>query len=159
MMSRRSLVNLILLLLTALLALLFWWLQPVALPTLTRLQPDQIQEIRISDLKGRDIQLHKTAEGWRLGQAPANTARIRQLLGICATPSLQSFPAPRERLQEFGLNPPPIHLRLNRLELAFGGNDPINGWRYVRIGDVIHLIGDGFQHHLTAPESAFLQEE
>jgi hypothetical protein len=157
-MSRRTLINLVLLGLITALALLFWWLQPTPLPALTNLQPEQIEEIRISDNKGRDLRLRKTASGWRLGQAPANARRIHQLLGICTTPSLQRFPAP-QRLEEFGLQPAAIRLQLNRLELAFGGNDPLNGWRYVLIEDQIHLIGDGFQHHLTAPEPAFRQDD
>lgn len=156
-MSRRSLLNLALSGLVLSLLLLVWRLQPQALPPLTPLLPEQVEKIQISDTAGREIRLENRAGHWWLGQAPANEERIRQLLGICTTPSLQRFSAPAENLAEFGLAPAVIQLRLNELELAFGTTDPINGWRYVRSGDQIHLIGDGFQHHLTAPASAFLQ--
>ncbi|MEN8167927.1 MAG: hypothetical protein ABFR65_10690 [Pseudomonadota bacterium] len=158
-MSRRILLNLLLSGLILLLALLVWWLQPIPLPPLTPLLPEQIDRIHISDTTGREIRLHRQAGEWRLKQAPANAQRIEQLLGICTTPSLRRFPAPLERLEEFGLTPPAIRLRLNDLELGFGNTDPLNGWRYVRLGDSIHLIGDGFQHHLTAPASTYQQEE
>lgn len=158
-MSRRTLLNLVLSGLVVLLGLIIWWVQPEPLPTLTDLQPEQVENIRIADDSGREILLVRQKGTWLLGQAPADVKRIEQLLGICNTTSLNRFPAPLERLQEFGLQPPAILLRLNDLELAFGSNDPINGWRYVRIDDQIHLIGDGFHHHLTAPASEFLQEE
>ncbi len=83
--------------------------------------------------------------------------RIEQLLRICTTPSLRRFPAPPGRLTEFGLAPAALQLRLNDRELMFGATDPIHGWRYIRMGDQIHLIGDGFHHHLTASASAFLR--
>ncbi len=158
-MSRRTLLNLVLSGLVLLLVLLVWWLQPSPPPPLTPLLPEQIETIRINDTKGREIRLDRQAGQWQLGQVPANENRIRQLLGICITPSLRRFPAPRERLAEFSLAPPAIRLRLNDLELEFGATDPVNGWRYVRLGDTIHLIGDGFQHHLNAPANAYLQEE
>jgi hypothetical protein len=158
-MSRRSLLNLILGGLALSLIMLAWWLQPSALPPLTSLQPTQVEHIQIQHATGRTIQLSKRQGRWWLAQAPANQQRIEQLLGICHTPSLQRFAAPGERLAEFGLAPPAIRLRLNDLELAFGGADPINGWRYVALDEQIHLIGDGFQHHLSAPARDFLKPD
>lgn len=157
-MSRRTLISLILLGLTLLASLLVWQLQPEPLPLLTSLQPDQIHSIRITDPAGRDIQLIKTADQWKLSRKPANTQRIEQLLGISTTLSLRRFPLPTERLGEFGLQPPAIRLWLNETELDFGTTDPLNGWRYVRQGDQVHLIGDGFYHHLTAGREAYLEE-
>ena len=155
-MHQRTRLNLLLLTVAALLALLVWWLQPAPWPPLTPLQAEQIHSIRLLG-DGRDIHLQRHHGAWRLGQTPANAARVRQLLGIAQTPSLQRFPAPPEGLQAFGLQPPQCRLWLNDLELAFGGNDPVNGWRYVMLGAQRHLIGDGFQHHLSAPPSAFLE--
>ncbi len=160
-MSRRSLINLLLFGLAALLGLLVWWLQPQPSPPLTELQPDQVNRIQITDNSGGEILLSRRKRVWRLeqGQTLADAQRIEQLLGICNTPSLKSFPAPVERLQEFGLVPPAILLQLNDLELAFGATDPIHGWRYVRIAEQIHLIGDGFHHHLTAPLHKFQADQ
>jgi hypothetical protein len=158
-MSRRSLINLLLSTLVLALALGIWWLQPQGLPPLTPLQAGQIERIRISDTTGREIRLEKRAGHWWREQTPANEPRIAQLLGICTTPSLRRFPIGEKQLAEFGLAPPALHLWLNDLELAFGSTDPINGWRYVRLEGWIHLIGDGFQHHLSAPASTFVAAE
>ncbi|MBL3588200.1 MAG: hypothetical protein JMN24_00205 [gamma proteobacterium endosymbiont of Lamellibrachia anaximandri] len=155
MMSRRTWINLLLFALLCLLAALGWWLQPTPLPPLTDLDPDEINNIRISDNSGRAIRLHKSDGIWRIGQTPADSSRIRQLLEISRTPSFDRFPAPEHQLEAFGLQPSAIRLQLDDLELAFGNNDPINNLRYVQINNLIHRIGDGFQHHLTAPETAW----
>ena len=158
-MNRRSLLNLVLSALVLGLILWIWSLQPQALPPLTDLQPQQIERIRISDTTGREIRLERRAGHWWLGRTPADQGRIQQLLGICATPSLRRFPMGEHRLAEFALAPPTLRLWLNDLELDFGTTDPINGWRYVRLGGQIHLIGDGFQHHLSAPAAAFVKSD
>ena len=81
---------------------------------------------------------------------------MEQFLGICQTPSLERFRAPSD-LAPFNLNPAPILVQLDDLELSIGSTDPVNGWRYVQIGGLIHLIADGFYHHLTAPPEAWLE--
>ncbi|MEN8179061.1 MAG: hypothetical protein ABFS39_10620 [Pseudomonadota bacterium] len=158
-MSRRSLINIALFVLAALLGLLIWRLQPEAPPGLTDLRPEQVYRIQITDRSGGEILLTRQNGAWMLGETSADAERIEQLLGICSTPSLKHFPAPQGDLQQFGLAPPAILLRLNDLELAFGSNDPLNGWRYVQITDRIHLIGDGFHHHLSAASSEFIKAE
>jgi len=149
-------INRLLLAALLLLGLLIWWLQPTPLPPLTPLQAGQIERIRLLG-KGREIDLRRHDGHWWLGDRPANEGRIQQLLGIARTPSLRRIPVAQGRLAEFGLASPSIRLWLDGLELQFGDSDPINGWRYVRIGDQIHLIGDGFRHHLLAPPTAYLQ--
>ncbi len=155
-MNRQLRLNLILLAIAGLLGLFIWQTQTPGLPPLTPLDPAHIEHIDISDLSGRHIQLKKEAGVWRIGGAAADRKRIMQLLGICATPSLQRFPTDTE-LARFGLDPAPIRLRLDTLSLHIGAVDPVNGWRYVRIGEQIHLIADGFYHHLTAPPEAWLE--
>ncbi|MEJ2455538.1 MAG: hypothetical protein P8103_15465 [Candidatus Thiodiazotropha sp.] len=155
-MDRRLRLNLILLAAAGLLGLVIWLSHPIGLPLLTGLDPARIERIEIGDLSGRQIQLSKTATGWRSGQAKADGQRVEQLLGICVTPSLERFPAPAD-LTPFGLDPAPIRLKLDDLTLDFGTTDPLNGWRYVLVGKEVHLIADGFYHHLTAPPEAWLE--
>ncbi len=153
-MARRLRLNLILLIVVGLLGLLVWRAQPPGFPPLTPLDPSQIDRIEISHLSARQIVLRKQAGIWRSGSVIADQQRITQLLGICDTPSLERFTAPSD-LTPFGLDPAPTRVLLNGLTLEFGATDPVNGWRYVRIGKQIHLIADGFYHHLTAPLSAW----
>lgn len=155
-MHKRLGINLVLLALVGLLGLWVWHSQPPAFQPLTALQPEQVEHIAISDLSGRQINLRKRDGIWLSGTSLANAKRVGQFLGICQTPSLERFAAPRD-LSAFGLDPTRILLRLNGVELRVGNTDPINGWRYVQIGEQIHLIADGFYHHLTAPPEAWLE--
>lgn len=155
-MHRRLRINLILLGLIGLLAVWIWQAQPPGFQSLTSLDPRQVERIAISDLAGRQINLKKDQGVWLSGASLANADRVQQLLGICQTPSLERFAAPDD-LSPFGLDPAPIQLQLDGVLLKIGANDPINGWRYVQIGEQIHLIADGFHHHLTAPPEAWLE--
>jgi hypothetical protein len=155
-MDRRLRLNLVLLLLVGLLGLAVWFSHPDALPPLTGVDPAGVDRIEISDLSGRHILLQQRDGVWFLGGRRADQARVAQLLRICTTPSLERFAAPAS-LRPYGLAPAPIRLRLNDTTLDFGDTDPINGWRYVRIGTQVHLIGDGFRHHLSAPPEAWLE--
>ncbi|MES9977273.1 MAG: hypothetical protein ABW107_00830, partial [Candidatus Thiodiazotropha sp. 6PLUC5] len=97
-----------------------------------------------------------TGEQWMIGERAGINSRVKQLLEICRTESLRHFPAPAE-LKPFGLDQPNLILRLNQTQFSFGTTDPINGWRYVLHRGEIHLIGNGFQHHLIAPIDAWLE--
>lgn len=157
--------NLLLLLIVITLALLVWLRPGIAPPEpaipLTTLQPSSVNHIQISDASGRSIQLQKQAERWRMiapQPAPANHDRVRQLLGITTTPVHSHFPAPQD-LTQFGLAPAGIQLKLNQLTLTFGDIDPVYQRRYVLVDRRIHLIDDGFQHHLLAAAEAFIQPD
>jgi hypothetical protein len=152
-MEHRRRLNLILLAVTGLLGLLIWQAQSPTIPPLTQLIPEAVEQIKITQLTGPQVTLHKRQGSWHSGSTRADDKRVAQFLAICRTPSLDNFAIPDD-LRPFGLDPAPIQVHLNGLTLHIGGTDPINGWRYVRIDQRIHLIADGFYHHLTAaPES------
>ena len=153
-MRNRWLVNLLLLILVVGLgALMRWELGQAQRETkLTGLLPEDITEIAIERTDKPAIRLVQDAAGWRM-ESPyavsANAERIGKLTGIAATAVYRSLPktAGAERL---GLNADSLRLNLNGLVLSFGNVDPIEQRRYVAIGEQVHLIGDGFQHHLIA---------
>ena len=163
-MSNRTLINLGLFALVALLGAIAIYEPGLeehsrTLPPLTSMQPEEIHRIRLSNPGNLSIVLEKKDGQWRMTtpqEAAANTDKIQQLLGIATTSSHSRFPLPKERLAEFGLEPGSIHLQLNELVLEFGNNDPLNFQRYVRIGDQLHLISNGFHHHLMASVDAYL---
>ncbi|MCG8044516.1 MAG: DUF4340 domain-containing protein [Candidatus Thiodiazotropha endolucinida] len=154
-MVSRTKINLLLLAAVGLLGLLVWLSQPAPLPPLTHLDPQQITRIRINDLQGREISLMRRQNQWMSGDQPADQSRVRQLLKICRTPSLSRFTAPDD-LEPYGLAPSPIMMALDDTTLSFGNSDPVNGWRYVHHRGEVHLIADGFYHHLIAPPEAWL---
>lgn len=153
-MKRGAGLNLILLLVAVLLGLLVRYARSPQTITLTALDPAGVQRIEISDLKGRHILLQSVGGLWRADGKTARQERVVQLLGICRTPSLERFAAAGD-LRPYGLDPPPIRLRLDGESLDFGATDPLHGWRYVRYRQRIHLIADGFYHHLSAAPEAW----
>ncbi len=123
-----------------------------ALPPLTPLDPAAIREIRI-ETGGRLVaHLVRSGDGWRnrLGQRPVKDGEwIDRLLHIAVLPSLRRFPA-SDDLAPFGLDPPRHRLVLDGLVLEWGGLEPSGRRRYVRVGKTIHLVTDGYTHHLRA---------
>jgi hypothetical protein len=151
--SHKLRLNLILVAIIALLGLLVWQSQPQPMVTLSKLVPAEIHTITIStDTSNHTMRLEQGQ--WVIEGATGLSSRIEQLLTISQTPSLSRFTAPPD-LKPFGLDKPKWVLQLNQEAFFFGNIEPLNGWRYVLHNGVIHLIGNGFQHHLTAPVEAW----
>ncbi len=164
-MKRNIKINLSLFLLVLLLAAMAYFepgtSQRSEKITLTHLVPRDINYIRIRDNHGRDLIMEKQQGHWQMTnpyKKPANEQRIQQLLDITTTRSFSQFKVPKTRLAEFGLAPPSIYLQLNNLMLEIGGNESIQFRRYVRIGDQLHLINNGYHHHLMAQADDFISK-
>ncbi len=114
-------------------------------------------------LKNKDtIVFEKKAGHWRLAapiQAPANEIRVRQLMDIAKSSSEASYPLKPEDLAKFELDKPKATLILGNATLIFGGSDPINMRRYVRVGDTLHLANDDFFHHLMASATDYVDKK
>ena len=121
-------------------------------PRLTALAPSRIQTITI-EAGGQLIeQLQKRGTEWFSKEKRAvvnDTEWIRHLLHIAELPSLRQFPAPAD-LQPFGLDEPRFRLKLDDTLISWGGIEPLSQRRYVLVGDRVHLITDGYTHHLHA---------
>ena len=161
-MSRRTRINLALLILATVLALLIW-LAPDSdrqqeITPLTQQSPEEVHKITVSNRYG-SFTLERRGGDWQM-TAPhateANAERIANLLEILSTPSYQRFPLPEVDLAEFGLQPPAASIRIDRLTLELGEIHPYNQRRYLRIGDRLHLIKDRFPHHFLARAEAFV---
>ena len=130
------------------------------LETLTPLNPEKLERIRIHRSGDEPISFEHRADGWQM-TAPfrltADQKKLAALAHIAAAPSHRSFPAGETDLSELGLAPAPLRLELDGLTLEIGGTEPIGRHRYVRLGDRVHLIDDRFQHHLLAPAETLLE--
>lgn len=165
-MKSRTLINLGLLALVSILTLIALYEPGLKKAEkeqpLTKLKPEEIHYIRISDNRGRNLVLEKQQGVWRMTRPydkAANEIRINQLLGIANTRSFSHFAVPEERLAEFDLDPASIRLQLNDVVLEVGGNEPLRFRRYVRIGNQLHLISNGFHHHLMAEAENFIHSD
>ena len=128
------------------------------LPPLTKLQPTDINEIKLYEGARIKWSVLRDQSGWTMTHpeiTAANSARIDELLSILVTPSLKAWHGPPEALATYGLAEPTYRLEFDAQAIGFGGTEPTSGLRYVSIGDRIHLVGDGFYHHLLATARAF----
>lgn len=155
-MKTRWLINLALLLAVTLLVMLIRNAVDTArsVQTLTDLNAADLYQIRISRQGEPTILLGQDLLGWRM-QAPmqvdADGPKINKLLAVLETPVHRSFPRESAALEQLELSPPKLALRLDTLDLAFGGIDPLTKRRYVGADGLVHLIDDRFFHLLIAP--------
>ena len=156
-LSARTLLNLALLLLVAALAT-FVALHPAKKkappPRLTSFAPDQIKDIRIERQGHITITLKKQTGGhWRILapiDTPANDFRIDNLLRLARARSYARYPVAGLALAKFGLQAPALKVFFNAQEIDFGGTEPLNHRRYVKVGDAVHLISSRYYHMLNA---------
>lgn len=154
-MNSRLLINLVLLVVIAVLGLVAY-LKPgkeeaETVPLLT-LDTQSLKRIGLQNKTSMAFEKDVTGV-WRLSSpfaAPVNSIRIGQLLDIAKANSEARYPVKSDELAQFGLDRPEATLTLGDTVLQFGGTDPINMRRYVRLGDTLHLVDDSFFHHLTA---------
>lgn len=145
-MSRRWLVNLVLLMLVAALGLLAWWRpgkeEPPPDPPL--LETGDIRLLEIRRPGGDAIRLVREAPGWRMElpyAAPANAPRLQQLLDALQAPVRASYPLEEIDAAAAGLAEPQLVISVNgETRLAFGGAAPVDYRRYVRRGQRVLLI-------------------
>ncbi len=155
-MKTRWLINLALLLAVTLLVTLIRNEIDTAssVQTLTDLNAGDLYQIRISRQGEPTIALSQDLMGWRLEspmRVDADTTRLDKLLAVLETPVHRSFPQESAALEQLELAPPKLELRIDALELAFGGIDPLTKARYVASDGLVHLIDDRFFHLLIAP--------
>ena len=154
-MRARWLLNLLLLLVVAVLATLAY-LRPgldeaASAKTLSQLSPEQVQRVQIERLERDTITMVRSANGWQLTtpvNLPANSFRIDSLLQLRRAVAHSSFPVVEVALPQYGLSPPEVWLSLDDERYAFGGIEPLNGYRYVMVGGAVHLLSDRIQNYL-----------
>lgn len=125
---------------------------------LTSLSPDQVSLIRIESGKGSLIRLERMNSGWMMTQpskARADDTKINRLLEITLAISIRKF-KPQQEMTQYGLNPPQAVLTLNKTRIEMGSLHPMNQRRYMRVGNMIHLINDRFSHLLQASAKSYM---
>ncbi|MCI0749817.1 MAG: DUF4340 domain-containing protein [Nevskiales bacterium] len=143
---KRGLLNLILLGVAAVLGLAVFLSQEKkeSGPPLTALTPDTVTQIEIQHPGANIVRLEKKDKHWRLvtpRAALADDFEISALLGLTDQES-EALDTASLTLSELGLDPPSFSVRLNDTDIAFGGVEPLQYRRYVKVGETVSLIED-----------------
>jgi hypothetical protein len=162
-MKSRLILNLVLLAIIAVLATLAFLEPGKKKAESTPLAAVDENALTAITLKNRDTITFEKKDGhWRLAtpfQAPANEIRVQQLLDIAKASPEAQYPVKPEDLAKFELDKPKATLILGNTTLVFGGTDPINMRRYVKIGDTLYLVNDDFFHHLSAAATDYVDKK
>lgn len=145
-------------------ALLLWLGRPASLPPppITPLDAADINAVQLYEQNRLKWSVLRDKAGWTMTHpdiTAADPARIAQLLSIVATPSLRAWQGSPETLAAYGLAAPAYRLVFDKLSIDFGATEPTAGLRYILVGDRVHLIGDGYYHHLLAATQSFHRAE
>lgn len=161
-MSRRTLVNVALLLVVAGLAA-FIALAPRDVvespPPFTSLDPAAVSRVIVEQRDGDLVELVREEESWRLVRPmdlPGNAFRIHALLRLLRAPVHADFEATGADLARYGLAPPRTRVQLGEAVFLLGDTEPLHGRRYVAHGDRIVLVDDVYIQHVGAGATSFV---
>ncbi len=154
-MTRWARINLVLGFLAGALLALHLWPQGTrsAEGSLTDLDPDAIQNIRIERGRRLTLALARDTDGWTLTHPlphPANDRRVTQLLAIALAPVSFRYPLTDDN-GRYGLDQPAAVLQFDDRRLTFGDRDPTQQGRYVQAGDQVCVVDDLYFNLLTLP--------
>ena len=165
-MQSRALLNLALFLLVVLLAVYIY--------TSTRNQQASIGSNKLTQMPAEDvvhivilhnqrrIELDRKKGKWQMHQPveiDANGFRIDTLLTMLDTASHASYNAADLDMKKYGLDDAGTSISFNDLTIVFGIANPINNYRYVRIGNTVHLIDDHFYPLISSQTGTLIARE
>lgn len=166
-MSRRGGLNLLLLLLALALGAVAYF-QPGkrqdeegGQPPLTALRAGALSHLVVRKDGQVRVELRRREGRWRLLRpvaADADPFRAEQLARLAEAPSLARFPVAGRDLAPYGLDRPALEVELDGVRLAFGGTAPVGGRRYLRLGEVVHLVDDVYYYDASAEPLAFVDK-
>jgi len=145
-MTKRSWLNVVLLLVVLLLAALVYFepgKQPQQQVPLLSVNSAELKQLEINRPETESVQLQQRDGQWYL-QSPVEVAAdefmVEQILSFLSQPSLQRYPATGLDLTKYGLQPARVSLVVDGVELSFGRVNPLNSHLYVMVADVMHMV-------------------
>lgn len=144
----RTRLNLLLAVIVAALAGGAYWARQhknVPKETLTPLAAEGVERILIDWPGSPRIELARQNGNWFLKQPVEARADRFEAVGatsLASTEVQERLEGPDVDLKELGLAPPSHTITLNDVVLDFGGSDPLQSRRYVRVGGVVKLIDE-----------------
>jgi len=168
-MHRRSLLNLVLVAAAVLLTALLW-LDRETTPEpdpLTDLPRDGIVDVRIDYPDALDLHLVRGDDGWRMTApiaARLEDSEVMQILRLAGADVHREYPEGELDAARIGLDEPPHTVtfgtgdgRAVRIEL--GTQSALEGNRYARVGDTVHLIDEPNMRALDAEFSNLIARD
>jgi len=155
MLSRRWLINCLLIVLICLLAYsgIRYQLKSTAQPenSISSLKPQDIDNVIIQSADNRLV-LRRSGNQWMFDkpiQWPANNITLERLISIVKSESNTRLPADGIDLVPLGLQPPKAILTLNDTRVLFGATNNIGERRYIMTGSTIYLLPDLHLHFIN----------
>lgn len=146
--------------------ILAWYLAKSATPpsgqaitVAASLDPASVQRIQISRADKEDIVIEKSGNDWIINSPlsiAANPFRINSILSLPSSRSLAQLPANESDLDQLGLQPSAVTLRLDDNVFEFGTVSPLEEGRYLLHGQTIHVIEDNLFHQLVQDTGFFI---
>ena len=164
-MKSRWIINLLLLAAIGILILVAYFEpgidEQAETPAITILKKDQLHRIHLNRPVRDDLVLVKTAtQGWVIGhtpELPADDYQVNALQKLAEQNAVRSYPAAELDLAQLQLDPPYATAILNDTAIEFGNLEPLEGLRYVRVADQVHLIPDLYLHLIDAGYTQFVR--
>ncbi len=163
-MTSRWIINLLLLLAIGALSLIAYYepgIEKEAGPVaITPLGADDITRVHVERQLRASLDLSRQEQGWQVdGQPPlpADDYQVRSLIRLAEQNATRSYAVDDLDLARLQLAPAASSVTLNDTRIEFGTVEPLQGLRYVKVGDRIHLIPDLYQHLLDADYTQFVR--
>ena len=165
-MSKRNLLNLILLGIVAILILVVVYepgVEEKAKPRLATLDKTTINKITLERTGQRPLTLEKHDGNWMMQtpfQIRANKIKAESLLALVEQETFAQYPLKDLDVKSYGLDIPRASITFNDKErFDFGGTEPLNKRRYVRYHDTLYVINDYFYYQLMSPVTMFVDHK
>lgn len=125
--------------------------EPPEKPVIATMDSQTINRIVIERPDEPPVRMEKQDGDWRMTaprSLPAAPGKLDKLLRFPGTTSQRRYAVTELNPAGLGLGDDSVRLRLNDTWFAFGDTDAINGWRYVRVADTVHLVEDSIYYNL-----------
>jgi len=164
-MTSRWIVNLLLLVTIGMLILIAYFEPGIdehaEAPAITTLKKDQLHRIHLNRPVRDDLVLVKTStQSWVIEhtpELPADNYPVNALQRLAEQKAVRSYPASVLDLAQLQLDPPYATAILNDTAIEFGNLEPLEGLRYVRVADQVHLIPDLYLQLIEASYTQFVR--
>ena len=164
-MKSRWIINLLLLMAIGILSLVARYEpgieKPAETATITAMKRDEVVRIHLNRPVRDDLVLKKAGHrDWTIERTPALPAgnfQMNALLKLAEQKPVRSYDASDLDLSQLQLDPPYATAFLNDTAIEFGNLEPLEGLRYIRVVDRVHLIPDSYLQLIEAGYAQFVR--